>query len=116
VNELGAAAVACAERGWHVVPIVPMRKVPVTRNGFLEASTALGLVGAWWEEFPRANIGVAYGPSGLLVVDVDGAEAMHAWDGLVVRHGGHPADTDRPDEQGRPHLRLAVAETRRRTS
>jgi hypothetical protein len=89
VNELAAAAVACARRGWHVFPVVPRRKVPLTKNGLLDASTDLGLVGAWWEEYPRANIGVACGPSGLLVVDVDVADAMRAWGELAAGYGGH---------------------------
>jgi hypothetical protein len=89
VNELGAAAVAYAERGWHVFPVAPRGKVPVTKRRMLDASLDEGLVAAWWEQRLQANIGVACGPSGLVVVDLDGEEAVRGWADLVARHGGH---------------------------
>lgn len=89
MSELAAAAVAyAAERGWHVVPLVPRRKVPLTRHGLLDASSDPGLVAAWWAEHPNANIGIACGPSGLLVIDLDGTEAVEAWNRLASEHGG----------------------------
>jgi hypothetical protein len=36
-----------------------------------EATTDEAKIRAWWRKWPSANIGVATGPSGLLVVDVD---------------------------------------------
>jgi hypothetical protein len=89
VNELARAAVRYAELGWYVFPLVPRRKVPLTSHGLLDASCDHGLVAAWWRENPRANIGVACSPSGLLVVDVDGEEAAQAWADLCARHHGH---------------------------
>jgi hypothetical protein len=90
MNELAAAAVALAQRGWYVFPIAPRGKTPITGRGMLDASTDEGLVAAWWEQRPQANIGISCGPSGLLVVDLDGEEAFRAWADLVARHGGHP--------------------------
>jgi hypothetical protein len=54
----------------------------------LDASRDGGLVAAWWDERPQANIGLNCGKSGLLVVDLDGEEAVAAWAGLAARHRG----------------------------
>jgi hypothetical protein len=90
MSESRNAALRYAGRGWHVFPLVPRRKVPLTRHGLKDASCDLGLVTAWWAEHPNANIGIACGPSGLVVVDIDGEEAGHTWADLAARHGGHP--------------------------
>jgi hypothetical protein len=87
---LAEAAVAYARRGWRVFPLVPRRKVPLTRHGLHDASRDPGLVGALWAEHPAANVGVACGPSGLLVVDIDGEAAARAWVELAARNGGDP--------------------------
>jgi hypothetical protein len=89
MNALGAAAVAYARRGWYVFPVAPRGKTPITKRGMLDASTDTDLVAAWWERRPQANIGVACGPSGLLVVDLDGEDAVRGWADLAARHGGH---------------------------
>jgi Bifunctional DNA primase/polymerase, N-terminal len=89
MNDLATAAVAYARRGWFVFPVAARGKTPVTRRGMLDASTDTELVAAWWEQRPQANIGVACGPSGLLVVDLDGEDAVRAWADLAARHGGH---------------------------
>jgi Bifunctional DNA primase/polymerase, N-terminal len=89
VSELGKAAAALARGGWHVFPVAARGKTPVTKRGMLDASTDEGLVAAWWDERPRANIGVSCGPSGLLVVDLDSEDAVRAWTDLAALHGGH---------------------------
>jgi hypothetical protein len=90
VSELGAAAAAYARVGWHVFPLAPRGKTPITKHGMLDASCDLGLVVAQWEFRPLANIGVSCGPSGLLVVDVDSQEGARAWGELSAFHGGSP--------------------------
>jgi hypothetical protein len=89
VNELRAAAVDLARRGWYVFPVAPRGKTPITKRGMLDASTDEGLVEAWWEQRPNANIGISCGASGLLVVDLDGEDAVSSWTDLAARHGGH---------------------------
>jgi Bifunctional DNA primase/polymerase, N-terminal len=101
MNELGAAAVEYARRGWYVFPVAPRGKKPITKRGMLDASTDEGLVAAWWENGNRSkigstavqraqpNIGINCGKSGLLVVDLDGEDAVRAWADLAARHGGH---------------------------
>lgn len=89
MNELAAAAVVYAHRGWFVFPLVPRRKVPLTTHGLNDASCDPALVAGWWREQPQANIGVACGPSGLLVVDVDGDEAAETWTRIAGSNGGY---------------------------
>lgn len=90
-----AAALAYAARGWYVFPLhTPDRngrcdcrdeacaspgKHPWTPNGLKAATTHEGQIRAWWSKWPHANIGIACGPSGLTVLDVD------------PRHGGDAA-------------------------
>jgi len=63
--------------GWYVFPLAPGKKTPVTPNGHKDAtanvSSALRLF-----NHARLNIGVATGPSNLVVLDVDG-ESGHVW-------------------------------------
>ncbi|MAT16314.1 MAG: hypothetical protein CMJ46_13710 [Planctomyces sp.] len=63
------AAIQLAELGYRVFPVVPGKKVPLTQNGFKAATTDPGQIDAWWEQQPRANIGVPTGT--LFVLDVD---------------------------------------------
>jgi Bifunctional DNA primase/polymerase, N-terminal len=73
-----ADAVAAAERGWHVFPIREGTKLPlvkwVTEQDYTnDPDEAAG----WFRD--GDNIGVALGPSGLLVIDPD----RHVGDGVA---------------------------------
>ena len=66
------AARMVAESGVPVFPCVPGGKRPLTRHGFLDATTSPSQVAAWWRQYPGANIGVPTGAaSGVDVVDID---------------------------------------------
>jgi hypothetical protein len=91
VTTLTSGAIALAAHGWHVFPLRPRSKVPATAHGLLDATSDRARVEAWWRSTPEANVAVACGPSGLLVVDVDGEKASGAWADLAARHGGHDA-------------------------
>lgn|SRR3990167_3587541 len=63
-------ALEYASRGWYVFPC--RGKVPLTHNGFKEASIDPAKITAWWTQWPDANIAMATGKiSGVIVVDVD---------------------------------------------
>lgn len=68
---LDAARWYAQKLGWYVFPCVPNEKRPLTSNGLLAATTDMAQIDAWWGQRPDANIGVACGPSGLVVLDVD---------------------------------------------
>jgi len=84
LSKLGNAGLEYAvELGWAVFPLRPRGKDPASnageisgcRGGFYRASSHPEQIDAWWTEIPDANIGLWPGPSGLLVVDVDGPNA-----------------------------------------
>jgi hypothetical protein len=65
-----AAAADSAARGWAVFPLWPGSKRPAIRGWQQHATTEPGILAVWWGRRPY-NVGVACGPSGLLVVDID---------------------------------------------
>jgi hypothetical protein len=70
--DLFTAAATLARAGVPVFPCLPGEKQPLTGRGFHDATTDANLVGAWWERWPEANIGMPTGvASGVDVVDVD---------------------------------------------
>jgi hypothetical protein len=83
VDSLPAAALSyVTDRAWSVFPCVPGEKRPLTPNGLKDATTDPTRIRAWWERWPDANIGVACGPSGIVVVDVDNPEGTKTLAGL----------------------------------
>jgi hypothetical protein len=67
-----AAAISHARRGWVMVPLKPGTGLPARKWAHL-TSTPPGAIAAWWPG-PDFNPGIATGPSGLVVVDLDSAE------------------------------------------
>lgn len=66
------AARSLAAAGVPVFPCVVEGKRPLTRRGFLDASTDPEQVAVWWAGTPNANVGIPTGAaSGVVVVDVD---------------------------------------------
>lgn len=94
---LAQAALAYAKRGWFVFPLQTASKVPMAHTaGLNDSSNDLDAVKAWWEKYPRANIGVDCGRSGLVVVDVDvknNAKGAETFMDLVAQHGMDIFDT-----------------------
>jgi hypothetical protein len=70
-QDLLTSALNLAGRGWLVFPCVPDAKRPALRRSWQSlATTDERTVRAWWAREPY-NIGIACGPSGLVVVDLD---------------------------------------------
>jgi hypothetical protein len=65
------SALAAAALGWHVFPCAAGGKRPALRGNWQDlATTSPDQVRDWWARAPY-NIGIACGPSGLVVIDLD---------------------------------------------
>ncbi|MGH3755048.1 MAG: bifunctional DNA primase/polymerase [Pseudonocardiaceae bacterium] len=72
-ENLRAWALHFAARGWHVFPITPgAKKPPVIDRWETRATTDPEQITRWWQH--AYSIGIATGPSGLVVVDLDTAK------------------------------------------
>jgi hypothetical protein len=75
LSALGLSAVRLAQFGFHVFPIAPMAKTPVTQHGLLDATRDVERITHFWLEHPEHNVGIRCGiESELVVLDVDGDE------------------------------------------
>lgn len=82
-SSLRAAALTAAGRGWHVFPVVPNGKRPAIKDWLTRATTDPSRIERCWTPGPRGeegrwnharwNVGIACGPSGLIVLDLDRA-------------------------------------------
>ena len=72
-------ALAAARRGWPVFPLTPgSKKPPLVRTWEKTATTDPEQIRAWWKHWPTAGYGIATGPAGLVVVDLDVAKPGQA--------------------------------------
>jgi Bifunctional DNA primase/polymerase, N-terminal len=82
VNVYLAAALTAAERGWHVFPLVPDAKRPAVEDWEGRATTDPTRIRRCWSAGPY-GVGIACGPSRLVVVDLDqpkpGQTPPQAW-------------------------------------
>lgn len=119
--KMHASALTYARWGWRVFPLHTPRgsgcscgsatcgnagKHPRTRHGFKEATTDEAIIGAWWSDWPDANVGIATGPeSGLLVLDIDPRNGGDdSFDELVERIGPLPETPEVLTGGGGRHL------------
>lgn len=89
-HPLLAAALAAASRGWCVFPLHPNSKIPAIRAWQHRATTNTNRIRHCWNSAPF-NIGIACGPSRLVVVDLDiakpGQPIPEQWATTSVRCG-----------------------------
>ncbi|MDH2388162.1 bifunctional DNA primase/polymerase [Streptomyces sp. HNM0663] len=82
---LRRAALEAAERGWHVFPLVPGSKRPAVRSWEQRATVDAERLTRCWATGDY-NIGIAAGPSRLVIVDLD-----------VPKHDGDLPPAGTPD-------------------
>ncbi|MBE8524222.1 bifunctional DNA primase/polymerase [Amycolatopsis sp. H6(2020)] len=83
------AALDAAGRGWPVFPLAPRSKRPVIPDWQQRATCDPDRIRRWWGRHPLHNVGVACGPAGLLVLDLDAAHGPIPlpWARRGVTHG-----------------------------
>ena len=85
---LGYVAVA-----WKIFPLAPRGKLPAIPkdqggHGVLDATCDETTIRQWWSRWPGANIGLACGLSGLVVIDVYADHGgWETWRALRAAHG-----------------------------
>jgi putative DNA primase/helicase len=121
-----SVALVYAQIGWFVFPIWGVRpdgrcgcgnpecknigKHPIGKlvpNGFKDATTDEATIRGWWSRYPAANIGIACGPSKLLVIDIDtkgGKDGPAAWERLKAEHGELGVTLEQLTGSGGKHL------------
>lgn len=100
-NPLLGAALDAADRGWHVFPLVRAGKVPALRDWKQRATTDKRRIYRWWAN-AEANVGVATGRSGLVVIDLDDGRGAAPPERFVGACNGRDVLTMLAAEAGAP--------------
>jgi putative DNA primase/helicase len=128
-------ALAYASHGLHVFPLHSVQegrctcgkdcgrnggKHPQVSGGFKVATKNPRQIQAWWCKWPNANIGIATGGiSGIIVVDIDGSEALTRLRELESSYGSLPKTLTAKTARGwhlyfkHPHSELVIPCTAR---
>ena len=114
--ELTRAALDLAARGWRLFPLRPATKVPAVRNWEQRATRDPERIRRCWAAGPY-NIGVATGPSGLVVIDLDTPKPDEHpsadWARLGIRDGADVLATLAEDDGARIDFATFTVRTRR---
>ena len=109
-DDIRAAALAYAERGWSTIPIEPRGKRPlVPWLEFQQRLANAAEIGAWFDRWPAASIAIVTGRvSGLVVLDLDPRHGGQASiERLRVEHGPLPRTVEAETGGGGRHLYFA---------
>lgn len=77
-RRLLAAALWCAAQGWAVFPLKAGHKTPAVEGWQRWATTDPAAIIGWWRRHPADNVGIACGPSELVVLDLDAPRGHRA--------------------------------------
>ncbi|HKM04580.1 MAG TPA: VapE domain-containing protein, partial [Lachnospiraceae bacterium] len=93
-------ALSYIKLGFAIFPLKPRSKIPLTKNGFKDASKDEKQIKKWWSENPNSNIGIATGSvsDNLFVIDFDidedkGLNGYHAFTDYCRENGVSFPDT-----------------------
>lgn len=91
LSELGQAALKIASHGCKVFPLVERDKMPLKGSrGVKDATDDPDTIENIWTKNPDFNYGIAAGPSGLLILDIDGRIGEESVAELQNRLGSLP--------------------------
>ena len=91
-------ALAAAESGLRVFPLIPLGKLPLNKGWLDQATTDPETIMGWFLAEPGANYGIRTGDvNDLIVVDVDGPKAQEHWASLGFGSGAVVKTTSGPN-------------------
>jgi hypothetical protein len=82
------AALGYAAKGIAVLP-TDGKRAHLTGHGYLDATTDVDVIEAWWNKYPAANVAVYPGSADLLVVDIDVKGEVDGHDTLNILEAEH---------------------------
>jgi len=104
-SPLHQAALDWAARGLPVFPCTPGTKKPLKGSrGFLDATTDIATIDAWWTQDPDRNVAIYPGPAGIGIVDTDPPDGEANFQELERVHGSLPTRTHTTPRGGRHRL------------
>jgi predicted P-loop ATPase len=117
LTDVLSSALSLAARGWYIFPVQIGDKAPLAGTaGYKDATTDAAQIKSWWHERPTANVAVAAGLSGLLVLDIDprsGGELSLT--SLIEKHGPLPATFSVKTQGGGTHFYFKSTPVRSRS-
>lgn len=92
LSPTGKSALALAQRGWYVFPLAPNSKIPPKGMDAWESKATNDpiQVTELWNVHPDCNVGLATGPSGLVVLDFDAAKSPQETSGIEAFRAVYP--------------------------
>ncbi len=103
-----------AQRGWPVFPCKQSDKAPYIKGGLNSATTDPDVIAGWWQQWPRAMIGVPMGSrSGVWAIDPDAPkkegdpDGREKWAELLRKQGNIPATHTEITPRGGQHILFA---------
>ena len=102
--------------GWKVLPLIPASKKPATARGFLDATTDIKTICAWFAHDAARGVGAAC--EGFVVLDVDtknGKQGRASLDALEAENGPLPETWQARTPSGGLHFFFATSREVRRS-
>jgi hypothetical protein len=93
-----------ARPGWKYFPLHPGTKKPILDDWPALATDNRLQLEAWAIRFPGCNWGLACGPSGIAVVDIDGEQGEESLFAYELEHGPLPPTREHSTPRGGRHL------------
>lgn len=90
--------------GWKVFPVKAGTKEPAMFGWAQEATDDPSQIEAWSIQYPNCNWGLAAGPSGLGIIDIDGEDGEESLFAFEMEYGQLPHSREHKSARGGRHI------------